>query len=218
MPYTVGMSFIIRQEREEDRERVERITREAFYNLYMPGCVEHYLVHIMRDHQDFIPSLAYVCELDGEVIGSIMYTKAWLSDDSGHEKEIVTFGPVSVAPGHQRRGYGSQLIAHSLSRASELGYGAAVIFGSPSNYIGLGFVSSRRFSVSLPDGRYPAAMLAKELRDGVFDGRHWIYRGSPVMDISTDDAMRYDDTLERLDRGYRPSQEEFYIMSHSYIE
>ena len=72
--------------------------------------------------------------------------------------------------------------------------------------------------MSLPDGRYPAAMLAKELRDGVFDGRHWIYRGSPVMDISTDDAMRYDDTLERLDRGYRPSQEEFYIMSHSYIE
>ena len=70
------MSFLIRSEREEDRETVERITREAFYNLYIPGCVEHYLVHVMRDHQDFIPALSFVCELDGEVIGSIMYTKA----------------------------------------------------------------------------------------------------------------------------------------------
>ena len=212
------MSFLIRSEREEDRETVERITREAFYNLYIPGCVEHYLVHVMRDHQDFIPALSFVCELDGEVIGSIMYTKAWIADDSGFEKEIVTFGPVSIAPDHQRQGYGSRLIAHSLAAATALGYDAAVIFGIPSNYVGLGFVSSRKFSVSLPDGKYPAAMLAKELRPCAFCGRHWIYRGSSVMDIRTEDAMLYDDTLEYIERRHMPSQEEFYIMSNSFIE
>ena len=76
----------IRNERPEDYETVERITREAFYNLYVPGCVEHYLVHLMRTHEDFIPELDFVLELDGAVIGDIMYTKATLTDEEGQSK------------------------------------------------------------------------------------------------------------------------------------
>ena len=89
----------IRNERIDDYETVERITREAFYNLYIPGCIEHYLVHIMREHEDFIPELDLVLELDGRVIGNIMYTKAKLTDGDGDTKEILTFGPVSRAYG-----------------------------------------------------------------------------------------------------------------------
>ena len=92
------MELKIRREEPKDYETVERITREAFYNMYIPGCVEHYLVHIMRGHEDFIPELDFVLELNGEVIGNIMYTRAWLKDESGKEKEILTFGPVCVAP------------------------------------------------------------------------------------------------------------------------
>lgn len=83
----------IRNEKEEDYKIVEEITRNAFYNLYVPGCVEHYLVHIMRQHEDFIPALDFVAELDGQVIGNIMYTKAKLVDEEGCEKAILTFGP-----------------------------------------------------------------------------------------------------------------------------
>lgn len=85
----------IRNEKEADYRKVEEITRKAFWNLYGPGCTEHYLVHIMRTHKDFLPELALVLEVDDQIIGNIMYTKAKLVDTSGEEKEILTFGPVS---------------------------------------------------------------------------------------------------------------------------
>ena len=125
----------IRNERETDYKIVEDITRKTFYNVYVPGCMEHYLVHIMREHEDFIPELDFVIELDGQIVGNIMYTKAKLTDEDGTEKEIVTFGPVSILPKYQRKGYGKMLIEHSLKRAAELGYEAVVIMGSPANYV-----------------------------------------------------------------------------------
>lgn len=99
----------IRNETPADYQTVEDMTRRAFYNLYIPGCVEHYLVHVMRGHEDFIPELDFVLELDGQIIGNIMYTKARLTDEAGTEKEILTFGPVCVMPEYQRQGYGRKL-------------------------------------------------------------------------------------------------------------
>lgn len=207
----------IRNETQADRQIVEGITRRAFYNLYVPGCGEHYLVHIMRDHPDFIPELDFVAELDGQVIGNVMYTRATLTDEAGAVKDILTFGPVSIAPEHQRKGYGKQLLEHSFRRAAELGWDAIVIFGSPANYVGRGFKSCKKFNVCLEGGRFPSAMMVKELREGALDGRRWIYRDSPVMAIDEAEARRYDDTLEPMERKHLPSQEEFYIMSHSSV-
>lgn len=110
-------NIIIRKEEQKDRAVVESITRQAFYNMYVPGCVEHYLVHIMREHEDFIPELDFVLELNGNIIGNIMYTKAKLIDENGVEKEILTFGPVSILPGYQRMGYGKMLMEHSFEEA-----------------------------------------------------------------------------------------------------
>lgn len=208
----------IRNESEADYRAVEALTRKAFYNLYVPGCIEHYLVHIMRGHEDFIPELDFVLELDGKLIGNIMYTKSRLTDGDGKEKTILTFGPVCVAPEYQRQGYGRQLMEYSFEKAKELGYDAVVIFGSPANYVSRGFQSCRKYSVSLENGKYPAAMLVKELVPGALGGKSWIYHDSPVMDVNEEEARRYDDTLEKLERKYQPSQEEFYIMSHSFVE
>lgn len=208
----------IRNETQADRQAVEDITRRAFYNIYAPGCTEHYLVHVMRDHPDFIPELDFVAELDGRVIGNVMYTKATLTDEAGAVKDILTFGPVSIAPEHQHRGYGKQLLEHSFRRAAELGWDVIVIFGSPANYVGRGFKSCRRFNVCLENGRFPAAMMVKELKEGALDGRKLVYRDSPVMSIDEEAARRYDDALEPMAKEYRPSQEEFYIMSHSSVE
>ena len=205
----------IRNETPADRQTVEDITRRAFYNIYVPGCVEHYLVHTMRDHPDFIPALDLVAELDGQVIGNVMYTRSTLTDEAGGVKDILTFGPVSIAPEHQRKGYGRRLLEHSFRRAAELGWDVVVIFGSPANYVGLGFKSCKRFNVCLDNGRFPSAMLVKELREGALDGGRRVYRDSPVMGIDAEEARRYDDTLEPMAREFRPSQEEFYIMSRS---
>jgi putative acetyltransferase len=207
----------IRNEMESDYKAVEDITRKAFYNMYVPGCSEHYLVHIMRGHEDFIPELDFVLELDNRVIGNIMYTKARLVDEAGEEKEILTFGPVSVAPEYQRMGYGKMLMEHSFKQAVSLGYDVIVIFGSPMNYVSRGFKSCKKFNVCLENGTYPAAMMVKALVPDVLDGRRWVYHDSPVMAISEEEARKYDDTLEKMEKKHLPSQEEFYIMSHSFI-
>ena len=208
----------IRNERESDYKNVEDITRKAFYNVYVPGCMEHYLVHIMRGHEDFIPELDFVIELDGQIVGNIMYTKAKLTDEAGAEKEIVTFGPVSILPKYQRKGYGKMLIEHSLKRAAELGYEAVVIMGSPANYVGSGFQCCRKYNICVEKEKYPAAMLVKELKPGALDGKLWFYSDSPVMNVDEREAQAFDDGLEKMEKKWMPSQEAFYIMSHAFVE
>lgn len=208
----------IRNETEADYKIVEEITRRAFYNIYVPGCVEHYLVHIMRGHKDFISELDLVIELDGQIIGNIMYTKAKLVDEDRAEKVILTFGPVSIAPEFQRMGYGKKLMEYSFEKAVQLGYDTIVIFGSPANYVSSGFKSCKKFNVSLEDGKYPAAMMVKELVPGVLSGKKWVYHDSPVMAVTEEDARQFDDTLEKMEKKWQASQEEFYIMSHSFVE
>ena len=208
----------IRNEVPEDYSAVEQLIRKAFYNQYVPGCNEHYLAHIMRSHPDFIAQLDLVLVLDGEIIGNIMYTKAKLVDEMGVEKEILTFGPVCVLPQLQRKGYGKKLMESSFVRAKEMGYDVIVIFGSPANYVSSGFVSCKKYNISLENGRYPAAMLVKELVPGVLDGRRWVYHDSPVMAVDEAAAKRFDDGFEKMEKCHQPSQEEFYIMSHSFVE
>lgn len=211
-------TIMIRNEKETDYSVVEEITRKAFYNIYVPGATEHYLVHIMRQHEDFIPELDFVIELDGRVIGNIMYTKARLIDEAGTEKEILTFGPVSIDPEYQRAGYGRLLLEHSFEQAARLGYDVIVIFGSPMNYVSRGFKSCKKYHICIENGKYPAAMMVKELTPHALDGRKWFYYDSPVMAVSEEEAQKYDDTLEKMEKKFLPSQEEFYIMSHSFIE
>lgn len=208
----------IRNEEPRDYETVENITRDAFYNLYIPGCVEHYLVRTMRNHTDFIRELDLVLELDHKVIGYIMYTKATLTDEAGTVKNILTFGPLCIEPKYQRRGYGKLLIQHSAEKAVSMGYDIIVIFGAPSNYVSSGFVSCKKYNICVEGDQFPSAMLVRELRPGVLDGRKWYYRDSPVMTVSPEDANAYDDTLIPKERKHTPAQEEFFIMSHSFVE
>lgn len=210
-------TITIRTEQPNDYETVETLTRKAFWNLYVPGCHEHYLAHIIRNHEDFLPELDLVLELDGQIIGNIMYTKSRLVDPDGEEKTILTFGPVSIDPQYQRMGYGKQLMEASFQKAAELGFEAIVIFGSPDNYVSRGFKSCKKYHVSAENGKYPAAMMVKELIPGSLQGHRWVYHESPVMAISVEDAEEYDSTLEKKEKEYRRSQEEFYIISQSFL-
>lgn len=214
----MGKIIKIRNEEETDYERVEEITRKSFWNLYIPGCMEHYLVHVMRSHKDFIPELDLVIDVDNQIIGNIMYTKTKLIDASGEEKDILTFGPVSILPEYQRMGYGKKLIEYSFEQAAALDYDVIVIFGNPDNYVSRGFKSCKKYNVCLENGTYPAAMMVKELKPDVLDGRKWVYYQSPVFEIDEQEAGRFDEGLEHLEKKYQPSQEEFFIHSHSIIQ
>lgn len=210
---------IIRHETEDDRRAVEILTREAFWNVYKPGCDEHYYAHMMRSHADFIPELDFVIELDGRIIANIMYTKSWLIDENGEEKEILSFGPIAVLPEYQRRGFGKALIEHSFSEAQRMGYDAVVIFGNPANYVGRGFVSCKKMNVCLGRDNYPTALLVKELVPGSLGGRRWSYRESTAAQCceDTEAVAAFDAQFPPKEKKWMPSQEEFYIYSHSSV-
>lgn len=210
--------MLIRNEEKKDYAEVDTLTRKSFYNMYMPGCVEHYLVRVMREHEDFIPELDFVLENDGKIIGNIMYTKAKLVDEAGREKEVLTLGPVCIDPEYQRGGYGKRLMEHSFEKAVQLGYDVIILFGSPANYVCRGFKCCKIFNVCIENGKFPSAMMVKELLPDALDGRKWIYHDSPVMAIDEKEALAYDDTLEKMEKKHKPSQDEFYIMSQSFVE
>lgn len=211
---------IIRPETEKDYEAVENLTREAFWNVYKPGADEHYFVHTMRNHPDFIPELAFVLEKDGEIIGNIMYTKAWLEDEEGKRKEILSFGPICISPRYQRQGGSRLLIEHSFQKGREMGYDVNINFGNPANYVGRGFVSCKKKNVSfVREGNFPTALLVCELVPGVLEGKKWMYIPSTAADCcdDTEAVEAFDRLFLPKEKAWAPSQEEFYIYSHSSV-
>ena len=213
-------NVIIRLETKNDYRSVENLTREAFWNVYKPGADEHYFVHTMRSHPDFISELAFVLELDGEIVGNIMYTKAWLEDECGNRKEILSFGPICVAPKYQRQKLGKMLIEHSFNVARGMGYDVNINFGNPGNYVSRGFVSCKKKNVSfVREGNFPTALLVCELVPGALEGKKWMYVPSTAADCCDDTAAveAFDATFPKKEKKWMPSQEEFYIYSHSSV-
>lgn len=212
------MNFILRQEEEKDYRAVEELTRRAFWNQNVPGCDEHYLAHILRGHEDFIPQLDLVTEAEnGSIIGNVMYTKSRLTDDTGTEMSILTFGPISVEPSCQRQGIGKAMLERSFEIAKAMGYQVIVIFGNPDNYVARGFKSCKRYNVCVGDGVFPTAMLVKELVPGSLDGRRWFFHESPAYEMDSAKAEAFDATFPPMKKEFRPSQEEFFIHSSSII-
>lgn len=213
------MNIIIRNETPADYRKVEHLIREAFWNQNFPGCDEHYLLHKMRDHEDFIPELDLVLEQDGELVGSIVYTKATLVDEQRQKKEILSFGPVGILPQYQRKGLGKTLMEASFTQAVAMGWDTVVIFGNPENYIPRGFKSCKKYNVCLAPGIFPTALLVKELKPGALDGRLWLYQGSSAENLCADEqeAARFDAGFLPKEKGWQPSQELFFIYSHSSV-
>ena len=210
----------IRLETPQDYRAVEELTREAFWNVYKPGADEHYFAHMMRSHPDFIPTLAFVLEQGDRIIGSIMYTKAWLEDENGERKEILSFGPLCVAPDYQRKKLGKLLIEHSFAEARKMGYDVNIIFGNPGNYVSSGFVSCKKKNVSfVRSGNHPTALLVCELVPGALDGRAWMFIPSAAADCCEDTTAveTFDAGFSPKQKAWMPSQEEFYIYSHSSV-
>ena len=157
---------------------------------------------------------------DGEIIGNIMYTKAWLDDEKGERKEILSFGPLCVAPKYQRQKLGKVLIEHSFEVARKMGYDVNINFGNPGNYVSRGFVSCKKKNVSfVVPGNFPTALLVAELIPGALESKNWMYIPSSAADCCEDTAAveAFDATFPPKEKKWMPSQEEFYIYSHSSV-
>ncbi len=163
-------NIIIRPETKDDYRKVENLTRESFWNVYRPGCMEHYVLHCFRDDPAFVPELDFVMELDGELIGQIIYVRSEIRCDDGRKVPIMTFGPISIAPGYKRQGYGKLLLDYSMEKAAEMGAGALAITGNIDFYGKSGFVPSKTLGVRYaydPEADY---FLIKELAPGFLNG------------------------------------------------
>ena len=90
-------NIIIRKETKEDGWSTEHMTRRAFWNIHGPGCNEHLLVHILRESPVYVPELSRVAELDGKIVGTIMYFLAKVADGD-KEYEVLSFGPLCAEP------------------------------------------------------------------------------------------------------------------------
>ena len=164
------MNINIRHETPEDYRKVEEVTREAFWNLYCPGCKEHWLVHNLRKHPDCLPELSFLIECDGRIVGSIFYSKSKVVSNDGTETETLTFGPVSILPELHRQGLGRLLISHSIEQAKKLGHRAIIIGGYPYHYHPYGFIGAKKYGICMPDGNYYIGIMAQPLYEGALDG------------------------------------------------
>lgn len=201
--------ILIRPEQASDHRIVEELTREAFWNVNVPGCDEHFLVHMLRDHEDFIPELDLVAVLDEKIVGNIMYSRAKVVGADDREHPVLTFGPVSVLPEHQKHGIGSALIEHSGRAALALGYTSILIYGDPEYYYRFGFRAAEVFLITNAEGRFHPALQALELKAGVLDGISGRFYESPVYHLDAIDAAAFDLDFPSKEKFITESQRRF---------
>lgn len=144
----------LRTEQPADYRETENVTREAFWNLYSPGCCEHYLLHVMRDSPAFVPELDLVAERDGRIVGNVVSLRAVLHGDDGTDCEVLSLGPISVLPECQRQGIGGRLISRTRELARELGFRALLLCGDPDYYLYQGFVPAEMLGIRTADNMY----------------------------------------------------------------
>ncbi len=194
--------IIIRNETPADYAAVEHLTREAFWNVYRPGCMEHYVLHVLRNDPAFVPELDLVMEQDGQIIGHVMYMRAAITANNGREIPIMTFGPISIRPDLQRRGLGKHLLETSMENAMALGAGALCIEGNLDFYGKSGFVVAGTRGIRYhgePDQEIVPYFLLKELKPGFLKGVTGVYH--TPQGYFVDEAA-----VEAFDRNFPPKQ------------
>ena len=193
---------IIRLERDDDYREVENLVREAFWNVYRPGCSEHYVIHVLRNDPEFVKELDFVMEQDGRLIGQNMFMKTVIEADDGRVIPVLTMGPIGITPELKRRGYGKKLLETSLQKAAELGFGAVLFEGNIAFYGKSGFDYAGKFGIryhDLPEDADASFFLCKELIPGYLDGITGVYQ--------TPQGYYVDDAdVEEFDKGF-PAKE-----------
>ena len=207
------INLTIRNERKEDYRAVEQLIREAFWNLYVPGCNEHYIVHNLRNSPDFIPELDFVAETEGQIVGQIAYSRGIIRGKGDVEREVITFGPVSVLPAFQKRGIGSALITHTISLARDMGHRAICIYGDPRYYSRFGFRCAERYEIKTADDKFAVALQVLELRPGALNNVSGRFIESAAFEVDETGFPQYDATFPFKEERETDSQREFRLIA-----
>ena len=196
------MKFIIRNETTNDHRETEALVRESFWNVYRPGCLEHFVLHELRNDPAFVTELNFVMEADGRIIGQNMFMRAVIAADDGRQIPILTMGPICIANDLKRQGYGKKLLDHTVGKAAELGFGALCFEGNIGFYGKSGFTYASAFGIryhGLPEGADASFFLCKELIPGYLAGITGEY--SPPQGYFVDEAA-----CEEFDKAFPPKE------------
>ena len=196
--------YTIRPEKEEDYRAVENLVRESFWNVYRPGCSEHYVIHMLRDDPAFVKELDFVMEKDGELIGQNMFMKTIIEADDGRTIPVLTMGPIGIIPQQKRKGYGKAMLDYSLEKAAGLGFGAVLFEGNIDFYGKSGFDYASKFGIryhDLPEDADSSFFLCKELITGYLDGITGVYQTPQGYYVKDED-------VDAFDRGFPPKEKQ----------
>ena len=192
----------IRLERTEDYREVENLVRESFWNVYRPGCSEHFVIHVLRDDPAFVKELDFVMEQNGVLIGQNMFMRTVINADDGRVIPVLTMGPIGITPELKRKGYGKKLLDYSLEKAAAMGFGAVLFEGNIGFYGHSGFTYARSFGIryhDLPEGADDSFFLCKELIPGFLDGITGVYQTPQGYYVADAD-------VEEFDRAFPPKE------------
>ena len=201
--------YVIRLEIPADHVEVEYLVRESFWNVYRPGCLEHYVLHCLRKDKDFVTELDFVMEKDGRIMGQIMFMRANIKADDGRDIPIMTMGPICITPELKRQGFGKKLLDYSLNKAAELGCGALCFEGNINFYGKSGFTFASEFGIryhDLPEDADASFFLCKELIPGYLSGVTGEYTPPQGYFVDEDEAEEFDKGFSYKEKLKLPGQ------------
>lgn len=203
------MNINIRLSEPKDYDEVENLTREAFWGLNHPDCDEHFLVHKIRKCSEYIPKLDFVAEIDGKIVGNIIYTRSKVIDKNGNAYETINFGPLSVLPEYKNMGIGKALLNHTIKEARSLGYRGILFYGHPDYYPKVGFQRAEEFNITTSKGMNFDAFMAMPLYEGAFDGIFGkYYEASAFYDITEEEKEKFNEKFPPKEKAVMISAEE----------
>ncbi len=204
------MDIQLRREETTDYIETENLTREAFWNQYIPGCDEHYLIYIMRDCPEFVHELDIVAIDDNKIVGNIAYVKAIIEGDNGKIYEVLTLGPISVLPEYQNKGIGGKMIEHTKKIASDMGYSAILLCGDPNYYSKQGFVAAEQLGIRTADNMYADALQVCELYENALSEARGRYIENSIYEVEESKAIEFDKGFPIKEKlSGTPSQKRF---------
>ena len=203
------MNYSIRPERKEDYREVENLIRESFWNVYRPGCSEHYVMHVLRDDPAFVKELDFVMEQDGRLIGQNMFMRTVINGDDGRDVPVLTMGPICITPELKRKGYGKALLDYCLEKAADMGFGAVLFEGNILFYGKCGFDYARKFGIryhDLPEGADDSFFLCKELKSGYLSGITGVYQTPTGYYVDDAEVEAFDGSFPPKEKLRLPGQ------------
>ena len=199
----------IRSEKKEDYRAVENLIRESFWNVYRPGCSEHYVIHVLRDDPAFVKELDFVAEQDGQLIGQNMFMRTIIEADDGRVIPVLTMGPICITPEMKRKGYGKTILDYSLEKAAGMGFGVVLFEGNIDFYGKSGFDYASKFGIryhDLPEDADSSFFLCKELIPGFLDDVTGVYQTPQGYYVKDEDVEKFDKDFPPKEKKKLPGQ------------